>query len=368
MKSEIYKDLSREVAVECGYFEPKVPHSGVSGKHASKLSPELYDRIVYFPGSFGAFHEGHVSVLRRAIDKYPNSLIVVAPSNSDYAAEKYGAWSEFASNKYRYENIKRVLAEANIEAVIDTGPMLDHVCDHNFTDQLFDFVAPETAAAMKYPPVILCGKDRSDFMKLNEHTDRVVVDWFDDITGQSTSAIENPQRLKKHLILRCNTFEEFELFREYFDEQYFTIHPFFLKDELVAAKDAAKWCKATHTNCKEYKDFLPYISISRTFENPLEDGKVTSGDVPEGAILLDSDIFSGTTRRYVESKGAKLYGLIHIEDLRVGWELLDISDFLKDEWQYPHTDISSRCSMQAFDVAFHNHFQEFKDKLRHVNS
>lgn len=367
MESAIYRDLSPEVAAECGYFEPKAPFKPVFNRPWSAVLPELYDRIIYYPGSFGTFHEGHVSVIKRALKKYPNAWLVIAPSNSDYASEKYGAWSELASNKHRYDTIKQVLDKHDIHAEIDIGPMLAHNCDQNFTDQLVEYLGEHGLDKMKNPPVILCGKDRADFLNLNKYTDKVVVEWFEDTTGLSTSKLENKQRQKKRLVLRCVNKEEFDLFCEYFQDQYLHIQPCYLHDEIESAKKAALMIGATHTNCKEYADFLPYVKLSRQFVNPLADPTMPHWVVPRGAVLLDSDIFSGTTKKYVESWGSKLHGLINIKDWRGAWELLDISDFRKKEWSYPFTDISSRCSMQAFDINYHNHFNEFKERLSHVH-
>lgn len=371
MESAIYRDLTPEVAAECGYFEPKEPFNQIFDQPWARGLFDIYDQIIYYPGSFGTFHDGHVSVIKRALEKYPNSWLVIAPSNSDYASQKYGAWSELASNKHRYDTIKRVLDEHGIRATIDIDPMLNNRCDQNFTDQLDAFLAAGHCAGihkMVNPPVILCGKDRADFQNLNNYTDKVIVEWFEDTTGLSTSKLENKQRMKKHLILRCVNQAEFDLFSEYFKDQYVSLRPYFLEDEIKSAKRTAKMIGATHTNCKEYASFLPYVKISRHFKNPLENGKVDERYwVPKDSVILDSDIFSGSTQDFVVSRGAKLHGLINLRDWHGAWELLDISDFRKKEWAYPFTDISSRCSMQAFDTAFHDHFNEFKEKLSHVH-
>ncbi|WEM34357.1 hypothetical protein [Xanthomonas phage X1] len=370
MESAIYRDLDPEVAAECGYFEPKEPFNQIFSQPWARAAISAYDQIIYYPGSFGTFHDGHISVIKRALRKYPGAWLVIAPSNSDYASQKYGAWSELASNKHRYDTIKKVLDKHGITASIDIDPMLNNRCDQNFTDQLDAFLAAGKRAGiydMAKPPVILCGKDRADFQNLNNYTDKVIVEWFEDTTGLSTSKLENKKRMKKHLILRCVNEEEFNLFCEYFEDQYLTIQPYYLHDEIESAKKAAVMIGATHTNCKEYAGFLPYIKISRHFKNPLENGTVNNWFLPNDAVLLDSDIFTGTTQAWVESMGGKLHGLINLKDWHGVWELLDISDFRKKEWAYPFTDISSRCSMQAFDTAFHDHFNEFKEKLSHVH-
>lgn len=369
MDSIIYRDLNPEVAAKCGYFEPKESFKPLAGYPWKNNMVDIYDRVIYFPGSFGTFHEGHISLCKRALEKYPDAMLVIAPSNSDYTAEKYGVWSERASNKHRYQTIRKALSEAGIRAFIDIDPMLNHRCDQNFTDQLEAFLQNGVAeiGRMMQPPIILSGKDRSAFLVLNAHTDLVCVEWFDDTTGKSTSATENVIREKKNLILRCETKAEFDLFSAHFYDQYQTIRPLYLKDELLAAKAAAKRVKATHTNCKEYADLLPYIKVSRHFKNPLMNSVVQDDfDIPKGAVILDSDIYSGSTRDYIESKGAKLHAVIDLEAHQDKYELLDISDFHDPLFAYPFVDISSRCSMQAFDFDFHKRFNTFKECLNHA--
>jgi cytidyltransferase-like protein len=364
VESVIYRALKPEVAASCGYFTPKAPFAPLDACSPATVDLDFCDQILYYPGSFGTFHEGHISVCEAAFKKYPNARLVVAPSNSDYTAQKYGAWSENASNKHRYDQIKRMMPDA----IIDHEPMLNFACDHNFTDQLSNFLEVQGLHldSMVRTPVILCGKDREDFLGLNAHTYDIKVEHFEDTTGFSTSALPNKQRAKKHLWLRCTTQKEYWLFKEYFADQYKVISPFFLDDELELVNLILPGYGVTHTICKEYAHLLPYIKLSRTFTNPLEDPTFPDRDerILPGMKILDSDIYSGATRDFIVDKcGASMVAMMNLETMQETHELLDISDFRKPDFCYPYVDISSRCSMQAFDYDFHKRFAAFKEAL-----
>ena len=376
MESAIYSRMDRDAAFECGYFHTKEEFSPIHAYPWKRNLITREDKILFYPGSFGTFHEGHLSVCKRALQEHPDAVLVLAPSNSDYLVEKYGAWSEYSSNLARYRNLINARAKLRMagfenQVFIDIDPMLNHRCDQNFTDQLLDFLQRgddiRGFADMETPPVIIAGKDRKNFLGLNDHTSLIKVKWYDDTTGASTSKLENPQRQRAELILRCNHKEEYELFCSHFYDQYTSIKPFYIKDELKQAMAKAKEVGATHTICKEYKDFLEYIPVHRTYKNPLVFTDIEGvHHIKEGMVILDSDIFSGTTFEAVKKRGAQLHALIDLRHKLRTHELLDISDFRKWDWCYPVVDISSRCSMQAFDFDFHKRFDAFKEALSHV--
>lgn len=367
MESVIYRDLEKSVAERCGYFTPKEKlHLLDQDVFYSDRSVTENTRVIYFPGSFGTFHEGHVAVAKAAMAKHRRSLLVIAPANSDYNVEKYGAWSVRASNKHRYEAIKQALPKA----VIDIDPMLNHRCDQNFTDLLEQFLLGHglTIESMKNPPIILTGKDRADWLHLNDVHSHVKVEYFDDTTGASTSALVDQQRPKKHCKLRCHNARELALFKAYFEDQYLSIEPIYLEEEIERARRAVEAIEISHTICKDYAHLVPYIKLSRNFANPLEDGTHHEDDprFTPGMVILDSDIYSGSTRDFIERQGCEFYALYNYSGATDKVELLDIDDFRKPDFCYPYVDISSRCSMQAFDFDFHYHFKAFKAELNHV--
>lgn len=47
-------------------------------------------------------------------------------------------------------------------------------------------------------------------------------------------------------------------------------------------------------------------------------------------------------------------------------EIVDFDDFREYTFQYPFTDISSRCSMQPFTKEFHETFQYFLKEVQNV--
>lgn len=371
MESLIYRDFDLETATKAGYFEPKNDYHRLAPGFWARHLYDADDQIIYFPGSFGQFHAGHLDVCKRAKEKHPGAILVIAPSNSDYLSQKYGKWSVNASNLHRYNNIQRALLESNLCAYIDMDPMLNMTCDQNFTDLLQGWLNEGAGdcrlSNMSHKPIILAGKDRPEFLKLNDLQDLVTVEYYEDRTGASTSSLENKMRQKKKLILRCMTKEEYQLFVEYFHDQYLDIAPLYLDIELGWAEKMAKEVKATHTICKEYAGFLPYIKVSRQFKHPLSDSFFIPVTIPEGAIILDSDVYSGGTRNFMEFNGAKFHALLNAEEFQDELEILDISDFRDPTYAYPFVDISSRCSMQAFDHEFHSHFNQFKSALENLS-
>lgn len=376
--SFIYSDLTVPDLGSLGWFQPKAPYATLADVNYVKFisQPKAITRttlVAYFPGCFAQFHEGHLGVVKQAVaycqavtDDY---LVVVAPANSDYTTDKYGKDSLFATNKYRYDRICEVLKDIDGNVAIDLNPMLNYQVDYNFTDLLHGFVTRHVAYDdLVHVPAIVCGKDRDYFLNLEEATDKLQVMYVDDTTFASSSShiqsVGNTKVVKKNLLLRCNTEAEYELFVKYFHDQYNEIVLALLEDEI---QDASRWNdkeKFDITICKDYT-FLPYVKVHRRFDDPLSsvDGHITEGSF-DGLKVLDSDVFSGGTRKFIEHSGGSLYTVYDFSDTLDQYELLDIADFYKPEFAYPYVDISSRCSMQAFDLAAHINYNEFQKELR----
>ena len=376
--SYIYHDLSEAVAAQCGYFEPKsfspIFHGFSEVVKVGSPSPMDKDTLIlYFPGSFGTFHQGHAECVRNAVMDAMritrNVAVVISPANSDYTAEKYGAWSVNSSNKYRFEQIKRFVP---CPLYIDLVPMMNYTSDQNFTDLIDEFVKRNldmTVGALTHAPWILCGKDRSSFMQLNDYTNKVKVHFTKGSTDQSTSANLGGMRTKKELILRCETHEEYELFSEYFHDQYTHIEPSFLDVERSVAESYAKYNDIKHTICFDYREFLTYHPVSRMWDNPFEQSKdflvyPTLTNLPRNTRILDSDIFTGSTRTKMNDLGYNLFTVMDATN-RLNVEIVDISD-LRDDWCYPFVDISSRASMQTFTHEFHERYNNFVKELKAI--
>lgn len=377
-KSFIYSDFLASI----GWFETKVPFKSLDSNINfvkfinSPVNITSNTLIAYFPGCFAEFHIGHLDVVKQAIslckeitDDY---VVVIAPANSDYTTEKYGKNSLFATNKYRYDKICSMLKGTQGNVAIDLNTMLNFKCDYNFTDLLFDFVSRHNVDYdnLTHQPRILCGKDRGYFANLAKVTNKINIFYVEDTTGASSSGHiktnGNTSIPKKNLLLRCENQDQFDLFNSWFKDYYNEIVLQLISDEIETAKQLHKTHKFDVTICKDYADFLPYKKVHRAFENPLATsiGNVTDSTF-QGLAVLDSDIFSGGTKKFIASQGGTLYAIHDFSDRLDTWELLDFADFLDDKFCYPYVDISSRCSLPAFDLDFHDKFNRFKESLKY---
>lgn len=382
-KSFIYSDLGAESLSSLGWFQPKVAFQTIADdanyvKHINDcMVVNSNTLIAYFPGCFAQFHIGHLDVVKQAIKHCKsitdNYLVVIAPANSDYTTEKYGKDSLFATNKYRYDRICSMLNGIEGNVAIDLNTMLNFKVDYNFTDLIYDFISRQNINYndLTRVPKIICGKDRDYFSNLVKLTDKIDVFYVEDTTGASSSAhinsVKNNKLPKKKLIIRGNDIAEYDLFKKYFVDQYESIEYCSLINEINAVKDWHNKAKFDITICKDYAGFLPYVKVNRRFDNPLSsgDGHITEGPF-DGLKVIDSDIFSGGTKAFIEKNGGKLFAHHDLMGHTDGCELLDIPDFYNEKFCYPYVDISSRCSMQAFDLDAHNNFMAFKDALRNL--
>lgn len=380
-KSTIYD----EVFESLGFFNTREEYRKIEHNYnpiqfiGSKKSINENTAIGYFPGCFAAFHDGHVSVIKKALQelkKISNDyLLVVAPTNTEYTVMKYGVDSAYATNYYRYNIIlNRLRQDFGSEATaIDLNPMLNARCDFNFTDQLEAFITAHTGANKKlnHTPRIIVGKDRQHYSMLGKLTDRVDFICVEDSTGMSSSAIIKNHPLtivKKHCLLRCNNYAEFSLFHKYFASEYSIITRVLLENELDRARRLiAEKGPFDFTICKEYAGLLPYVPLSRDFDHALDTPvKFKHGDINfEGKKILDSDIYSGSTKRYVESLGGEL---VAVFDTSTGiypgtHEIVDFSDFKKANYCYPFVDVAERCSMRPFTYEMHLKYEQFRNEI-----
>lgn len=365
MKSKIYD----EVLTTLGWFEPKVewkPLHFVNYTYSlNKIDLTDKSNVFYYPGCFTHLHDGHKALIKSVFNNNKEAIVVISPANSDYTVSKYGK-SEYATNLHRYKRIKEYIHEnPDLKIVLDINPMVNFTCDHNFTDLLEHFLNRHNLSldTMKVQPHIVCGKDRSYFKTLEKVTNKLKV-YYNEGSDESSSDYikKNPKPFEpKNLILRCQTLKEKNLFSDFFGEHYKKITPSLISEEKERVKRLDNLHKFDATCCKDYADILPYIPISRNWINPFEyDGYVTSGCLA-GLKIIDSDIFSGGTKKFVESQGGSLTAVhYHIDETT---ELLDIDVFLDPKFNYPFTDLSYRCSLPPFSTLDHISMSHFKECL-----
>lgn len=320
--------------------------------------------VAYYPGCFAEFHDGHLAVIKHiqkslSVIYGKNFLVVIAPANSDYTISKYGD-VEQASNKYRYEKIKKAL-EGLENVCIDLNPMLNFDRDHNFPDLIEDFLRRHghDLLHMWQTPYVICGKDR-DFSKLRNFTELLDVLYIEgnDESSSALMKLDPKPRKKKTCILRCYTMQQKHLFWSFFREQYQDIVPSLIVEERVVAGAAAQagYC----TVCKDYADLMPYVRVSRKWLNPLEQSSEFLCDTTKclpGTRFFDSDVYSGSTRAFLESVDCHvmaIHNIVHTDKV----EIVDWDDIVK--WKYPEVDVASRCSMRPFTKEDHELLERFQ--------
>lgn len=332
--------------------------------------------IVYYCGAFTYFHSGHYALMEKAYNdlskKHKDVRIVISPANSDYIAQKYGD-SVGVSNKQRYDRIVDYLNRSEYSdftksIMIDLNPMLNMVCDFNFTDLLKNFVEKYHPYDDMVTPYILCGKDREYFKALEKNTDKLKV-YYDE--GDDTSSSDMLSFMgsfkKKHIILRVHTKQEYDIFVSHMSSLYSSITPSYISDEISHVKTLIGYKKPLHnyifTNCKDYSDILPYVKISRSFLNPLSNPKIHGSPFKKGDLVIDSDVFSGLTKNRIEASGATLEAIFDFSDVNDTHDIVDIDDLLKNDFKYPYYDLSSRMGLPLFYAETHDIINKLKYEL-----
>ena len=357
---------------EAGYFKPKSEFKPLSDSNFimnnKGININKDTLVLYYPGSFGFFHKGHLDIVVRAakeaMEITDNYVVVISPANSDYAAEKYGD-SNFATNKFRTDQIIKMVSGLDFNIIVDLNPMLNFTVDHNFTDLLRFYINKNIGCEpieLKYTPVIVGGKDRN-YSILNDLTNEVQFWFYDEQVEYSTSKNCTPEPLrKKKLYLRVHSIDEYNLFCDHFNDWYDGIEAIYIDDELTFVESLNK--DNTITICKDYAHILPYIKVSRFYDTPLSDSvhSTTSSDILsvfKGFTVVDSDIYSGSTKKMVESSGLTMLSLIDLSGQTDNVELLDYDDFKKKDFCYPYVDITSKCSMPPFTLEHHERYKKF---------
>ncbi len=380
MKHSVYSDILASV----GWFdtgmdkpEPFFPDYRVLYPQPRSIAEIMPDTLIaYYPGCFAEFHAGHMAVIRETVEAMKaitdDYRVIIAPANSDYTMSKYGDVLQ-ASNKYRYDKIVNWLRGASgMERVhIDLNPMLNFDRDHNFPDLIDDFLKGQGLEldVMTHAPFVVCGKDR-DWSALEKVTKKIRVFYSQgDSTSSSAIMAANGKipRVKKDLILRCTTWYDLNLFTEHFGDQYKSVKALYKADEMEQARALVDKYAFDFTICKEYHSLLPYHQISRKWHNPLDQSdEFYERNVPDmwGKLILDSDTFSGSTRRFVESRGGTLVATFEVDPETT--EVVDYEDLIYNYLQYPHADVAWRCSMAPFTKESHANFAEFLKKANEL--
>lgn len=380
IKSYIYEDIKEEFLKESGYFESGEFASLSEENFIDNLSDKEFSektKVIYFSGSFGFFHEGHLDVIKRAHKEFSASnmdiVIVVSPSNSDYAKKKYGD-TNFANNFDRYQRILEFREELKkYDVVIDLNPMLNNKIDYNFTDILYYFLSKninKNVDDIKNKPVLIGGKDR-DYSKLNDLTNKVRFRFYKEKKVFSTSAEYNKKNIrnntKKELYLRVNNKKEYDVFYQYMSNYYEKITPIYIENEKKIVKEMIKNNSADYiTICKDYADILKYVKVSREYENPLSKSKHKENrelKKEKGKTVIDSDIYTGGTKMFVEQNNLSFFSILDLSKKNKEIELLDIDDFKKEKFGYPYVDISSKCSLPPFTKEMHTIFESLKKEI-----
>lgn len=368
--------LYDEILESIGWFYTGSPDAKPFDEFFNSVYPPLsnIDKntvVAYYTGCFAEFHSGHMNVVTDSLKRlkviFPSNKIVfvIAPSNADYTLSKYGD-VEQASNKYRYDKIVEAIKGMD-NVYIDLNPMLNFDRDHNFPDLIEHFLNRFDLSldTMNEAPFIVSGKDRGNLGAISQFTEKLRAVYYQgDETSSSDIIKGNPlSRKKKNLILRCKKGSEFDIFCRYFKDQYASIEALYqdyeirLAERLLNSSDYDGISKITI--CKDYKGMVPFVRVSRGWTNPLQQSKYfLCSDVGKlnNALVLDSDIFSGSTERFVAEHGGKLIALV---ECREDEEIIDYDDLVNGNWKYPQVDISYRCSMQPFDKDMHVRFENF---------
>lgn len=391
--SSIFKRIEEqyglEEAVKCGYLKD-APDTLIDSSYNCLYNlnddkPVTEDTLVfYYPGCFTAVHKGHVDVIKRVYE-YASSLtdnfvIILSPSNYSYVREKYPEHTAFDINTNRINQLKYIVTDINEDyleyrvPIVDFNCMLNSMKELNFLTSLDYCLQQLGISHLKNPPYIVCGKD-TDFSLLNKHTDAVKILHFDASYNVSTKDfLKQKSFIKKHCIFRCRTEKQYEIFCKHLSKYYASIQPSYLEDEKKAVQniiDTLPKDRKVITICKEYQDILPYHKVSRginsisnSYEHlvPVGSNIITGEDL----YIIDSDIYTGITKRYLErSKQAKqtVYAVMDFSNKHTEYEIVDYLDMVGDKFDYPYQNISYRMSLPEMTVEVYQDFKQLKKEL-----
>lgn len=399
IKSYIYDEISVkhgvDVVEECGYFYSgyfnplDINSHNVFSFFEQEKQITKDTQVFYYSGAFSFFHEGHISVIKKAFEMAKDDFVfVISPANSDYIYQKYD-YKYNVGNKARYERIVKMLKQSfTIEQLqnitIDLNPMLNFTKDYNFTDLMRYYIEKYIPIdELVHKPVICCGKDK-DFQKLVDYTDKVDVlfvgrenDDYLDYHSKEFLKKSDYQLDKKRCYFRCNNEKEYNVFKDKFKYYYTRIEPFYIEQErnevrrIIEENEKSNSPKRIATICKEYADLLPYIPFSRQFENPLENPTFVDNPLfDEYDLIIDSDSFTGKTKEFITDKhDVEFFALYDIQSYGFDvnkLDIVDISDLVRDDFCYPYVDVMERMGLCCFTSETHDLLDKTRWKLKQI--
>lgn len=381
-------DLSQEELENLGYYTTKVKDfktivPGLNQSYFFEKERPLTNKtlIVYYPGAFSYMHIGHLKLIKEAYNSLISDdvRIVISPANSDYLYDKYGSNVD-VTNIQRFNRIvdfieghRDLLGGLIEDIIIDMNPMLNMTCDYNFTDLLKNFIDVSGLDYTQIPtPYILCGKDREYFKNLTNYTEKLKVFFYTGSDVSSRNFVEEMGTFtRKDVLVRVHSIEQYDIFKRYMFPFYNTINMYLISDEIkdVESYLSLKPSEPIYTNCKDYIcTGLKYIPISRSFKHPLDKQPtvICKEGIPENSLIIDSDIFSGTTQSFVGSFNSKIIAIHNYKHETHTKDIVDIDDIIREDFNYPHVDVSERIGVQIFTTELHNVFNNLKKELRGI--
>jgi hypothetical protein len=155
--NDLVKRYGEKFIIKAGYFEEDYPYNQNYKEYAVKNEP-----VIYYPGAFYPFHEGHLTNIINAIDSKFNNVssgtVIVHFDHSSYFTSKFRFSSEM---KLLYEEginyLKRSFPYKNWKLSIIFEDSFKNGCSRNFTRAYADLYAENKDI------YFLCGGDRAAF-------------------------------------------------------------------------------------------------------------------------------------------------------------------------------------------------------------
>ena len=157
----LYSEFGEEFVLRAGYFEESRPfeicYSQALGLHRLR-APHEATTIIHFAGAFWPFHDGHLSILRTAIDFLDGPIwIVLHVDHAEYRWSK-GSYDE---EKFRaaLELLKTLDIEGRVSTTLIKEDEMPNGCSRNFIRLYTELCEANPMAHVWF----LAGGDRAEF-------------------------------------------------------------------------------------------------------------------------------------------------------------------------------------------------------------